>query len=357
MTRLRTDHGFTLIELLLTIALAMVVFGAVVSFLLVQLPMAQAHPDRADLQQRARAAADILSADLATAGSWADTGGLGPGLACCVPFIQPRRIGTRSPDPPGTARTDVITIAGLKAGAIPAKLAVALLSAELVLESGGGCAPSDPVCGLVEDDDVIVFDAAGHHDYFRLGSPGSSSAPLLLRQPGGAYPYPAGSIAAGVVTRTYYFDPAFRQLRQYDGYQSDVPVIDDVAGVRFEYWGAAGVPARGRVEAGTSTCWFDAAGLPRFGRSVAAAGTPDVQLGVEQFEDGPWCGVGDNRFDADLLRIRRVRAVVRLRASAAAARGTGGAFLDPGTADTASRLVPDVEVVSDVSLRAVTGDY
>jgi hypothetical protein len=30
------------------------------------------------------------------------------------------------------------------------------------------------------------------------------------------------------------------------------------------------------------------------------------------FQDGPWCGSGDNEFDADLLRIRKVRVTLRM---------------------------------------------
>lgn len=350
------DDGFTLAELLMGAALAMVVFGVTASFLSVQLSLARSQPDAADLQQRARATADLLWTSLSTAGAWADHGGLTRGLTCCAPIVHPRRIGTRHADPPGTARSDVVTVVRAAPGAIPGRLRDPLAGL-LALETGSGCVLSNPVCGLREDDAVMLFDDLGHHDFFLLGPPGVDSAPLRLRQSGTPHAFAAGALAIGVETSTFYFDAAARQLRLYDGHLSDVPVVDDVVAIRFEYRGAAGVPARARADAGTATCWFDAAGQPRFGRAEAPPGTPDVRMELAEFRDGPWCGTGDNRFDADLLRIRHVRATVRLAAGAEMARGSGVDFLLPGRATSALRLVPDLEVVIDVALRNANGDY
>jgi hypothetical protein len=202
-----------------------------------------------------------------------------------------------------------------------------------------------------------VFDEAGRHDFLLLGAPAVDSAPVTPRQIGAAHAFLAGANVIGVETSTYYFDAGARQLRHYDGHLSDVPIIDDVVAMRFEYWGSAGAPPKGRAEAGTETCWFDAAGLPRFGRSETPVGTPDVRLDLAEFRDGPWCGAGDNRFDADLLRIRRLRVVVRLAAGAEMARGTGARFLRAGRATSAHRLVPDVEVIVEVAPRTLNGDY
>ena len=35
--------------------------------------------------------------------------------------------------------------------------------------------------------------------------------------------------------------------------------------------------------------------------------------------DGPYCGSGDNQFDADLLRVRKVRVTLRMQAAIAGA--------------------------------------
>ena len=44
-------------------------------------------------------------------------------------------------------------------------------------------------------------------------------------------------------------------------------------------------------------------------------------LKPEQLTDGPWCGGGDNEFDADLMRISKVRVTLRMQASDASLRG------------------------------------
>jgi prepilin-type N-terminal cleavage/methylation domain-containing protein len=348
------DHGFTLIELVVSLALALVVFGAAVSLLEVHTPLAQAGPRRSDLQQRGRVATDLLVSELGSAGAWADAGSIDPGLAGRVPVLHPRRLGLRGADATGTARPDVITLVRAGRSAAPARLRLPVESGVLSLESGRGCAASLPLCGLTEADDVVVMDQEGRHDFFRVGEVTGTTAPLLLRQGAAAFTLPSGSIATRIETRTFYMDAAARQLRQYDGYRSDVPVIDDVVSVRFEYWGTPGVPEQARPWAvGQSSCWFDSAGQPKFGRSVAAPGEADVRLELDAFRDGPWCGEGDNVFDADLLRVRRVRAVVRLRAASRAARGVSSAYADPGSALTTNSLVPDMEVVADVTPRTL----
>jgi hypothetical protein len=350
------EAGFTFVELLVTTALALVVFLVVIGFLFLHVQLARTQPDMADVQQRGRVAADILSRAVADAGAWADWGGPERGLSCCVPVLQPRRLGSRLSDPPGAASDDVLTIVRLAPGATPGRLRASIATGVLALEEGEGCVPSRPVCGLLEGDAVIVADTRGNHDFFLLGRPGADSAPIEPRQMGTPHPFGAGALAGGVETRTYYFNPAARQLRQYDGHLSDVAIVDDVVSVRFEYWGSAGVPERARAEVGTETCWFDGAGQPRFGRALSLPGDRNVPLALEAFRDGPWCGSGDNRFDADLLRVRQVRATVRVAAAGELARGTGMDFLVSGRASSPLRLVPDVEVSVDITPRMLSAD-
>jgi len=59
---------------------------------------------------------------------------------------------------------------------------------------------------------------------------------------------------------------------------------------------------------------YDAAGnlVPMPVLSGAAGGL--VPLPLAMFTDGPWCGSGATRFDADLLRLRAVRVTVRAQA-------------------------------------------
>ena len=94
---------------------------------------------------------------------------------------------------------------------------------------------------------------------------------------------PADGLAADAVTITYArrIDAAgIPQLARYDGVSTELPLVDQIAGLRFEY--------------------FDAAGSP---------------VALSTFTDGPWVpdAVSVGRFDADLLAIRRVRVTVRVR--------------------------------------------
>ena len=76
-----------------------------------------------------------------------------------------------------------------------------------------------------------------------------------------------------------------------------------------------------------------------------------MPLPLSLFNDGPWCGEGDNRFDADLLRVRSVRVAVRVQAANAALRGIGADYVVPGTSRSARRALPDFAVTFDVSPR------
>jgi hypothetical protein len=350
------EEGFTLVEVLVSAGVALLLMGLVSSLLAGQVSMARAQPEVVDLQQRARVTADILSAELTSAGAWGDSGGVSRGLVCCVPVVHPRRIGARLADPTGVARADVLTMVRVAPGARAGRLRDPLPGA-LAMQTGEGCTSSRPVCDLREEDHLMVFEASGNHDFFVLGVPAADSAPVIPRQVAPASAFAPGAIAVGVETRTFYLEQGSRQLRLYDGHFSDMPIVDDVVAMRFEYWGTPGVPARARAEVGTATCWFDEDGQPRHGRTVTVPGAPNVRLTLDEFRDGPWCGAGDNRFDADLLRVRHVRAVVRLAAAAERARGIGADFLVPGRAVNALRLVPDVEVIVDAAPRNLNGDY
>ena len=116
---------------------------------------------------------------------------------------------------------------------------------------------------------------------FRRGS-------INADMPGSAFPDRVSVLyvppdIAGPITATYgrRVDAAgVPHLTRYDGAASEMPVVDQVIDLRFEY--------------------FDV----------------DGQLIVlDRFADGPWVpdAVSADRFDADLRAIRRIRAFVRLR--------------------------------------------
>ena len=86
---------------------------------------------------------------------------------------------------------------------------------------------------------------------------------------------------------------------------------------------------------------------------MLAAGASLVRLTPQLLTDGPWCpgAAAARRFDADLLRLRRVRVTLRVQAASAALRGKGDLFARPGTSPGDRRYVPDQEIRFDVSPR------
>jgi hypothetical protein len=155
-----------------------------------------------------------------------------------------------------------------------------------------------------------------------------------------------------VELHTYYFDPAGRQLRHYDGAQTDVPVVDNVVAVAFEYFGDPQPPTAPKPPPGVANCLYDAGGDPIPGLAVLAADDNTLaRLPLESFTDGPWCGEGGTMFDADLLRVRRVRVALRLQAPSIGLRGGGADYAVSGVSRRALASVPDYSIVFDVSPR------
>jgi hypothetical protein len=163
------------------------------------------------------------------------------------------------------------------------------------------------LCGLTAGRDVLINDAAGHFDIFRITSVAGPVASLRLHGQAQGFAYPAGSAVTEVVSRTYSLDAATRVLRQYDGDLSDQPAADHISSLTFDYFG-------------------DNGGGAAFGPIDRAS-----------LADGPWLGAGSSRYDADLLRVRMVRISVRAEASSPALRASA----------------PDVVVRVDVSPRAM----
>jgi hypothetical protein len=157
---------------------------------------------------------------------------------------------------------------------------------------------------------------------------------------------------ARVETHTYYFDGAAAQLRHYDGYLSDQPAIDNVVAFRVAYFGEDRAPSRPKPAAGLANCLFAADGSAHPWPTPIGTSADLVAIPLAAFTDGPWCGAGDNRFDADLLRVRRVRVVATLQAPDAL-RAVGGLFARSGQATAALSLVPDLTVTVDVAPRSL----
>lgn len=190
----RQAGGFSFVELIVSMAIMLAVSGGMLAFVDSARRVFEIDLERADMQQRARVAADALFRDLVMAGA---------GLQ--APAVAPFRRGDNNPDVPGSAFQDRISV--------------------------------------------------------RYVPPDAADAVTVT--------YALGVDASGVP-----------QLTRYDGRATDLPVVDQVVHLRFEY--------------------FDAAGQP---------------IALHRFADGPWVpnAVAADRHDADLAAISRVRAVVRVR--------------------------------------------
>ena len=141
--------------------------------------------------------------------------------------------------------------------------------------------------------------AAGAVRPYRVGA---------LRDDGlaGVYYRPDTMTALGDMPRTYYLKADTAELMQYDGGISDLPMVEHVVDLAFEYFGAD------------------------------ASGGTLIRIEPAMFVDGPWTeDASHRRVDADVQRIRDVRVFIRLEATASSLR----------------RLVPDEDITFDVALR------
>jgi hypothetical protein len=342
------SNGFTLPDLLVALLLTLIVAGAALALVGVAQRAAAVVPEFVDQQQRLRVAAEALMRDLGAAGTGLDGGPSRGPLIRYLPPVLPRRLGLQGPDAPMTARADAITVLF-----VPATLAqsvttgVLTTGARLTIASAPNCPSGAALCGLTSGAGVIVFDRRGAFDtYTVIDNAGS----VVRRATGPAYSYPAGLPVSEVEMVTYYFDAASHQLRQYDGYQTDVPLVDNVVAMSFEYFGDPNPPVSPKPPAGVENCLFDASGALRSMPLLTPDANGLAPLPLTMLADGPWCGeVGSTPFDADLLRVRSIRVTLRIQAVSSGVRGQGPAFLQPGVARAAWRLVPDDSVSFVVS--------
>jgi hypothetical protein len=349
----RSDDGFTVVELLVASALTSILLISVLGLVALHAALARSQPERLDVQQRARAASETLHRDLLRAGAGIDVGPRGGPLVHYLPPIVPRRMGLQVPDGPAVARADTLTVTYVAGSMSQTTTAAPLDMAAPLLQVTpyATCPPPVSLCGLAPGATVLILSRSGGSDWFRLTTVSSAGAVLQSLQIGAAS-HGIGDLVAEAERYTYYFDAAARQLRRYNGFQTDVPVVDDVVGVAFEYFGDPDPPTRPKPPPGEANCLYAASGQLLSGMpTLSGAGASLASLPLSMFVDGPWCGNGPNQFDADLLRIRTVRVTLRVQASPDWARASGPSYGVAGTSRSALTSVPDLHVTFDVSPR------
>ncbi|MGH9372441.1 MAG: prepilin-type N-terminal cleavage/methylation domain-containing protein [Vicinamibacterales bacterium] len=350
----RSDCGFSLVEMLVATAITATVTALACGLAVEAHHVWRVDGSRVDVQQRVRVAADVLTRALLESGAGAHAGpGKGP-LVRFLPPLIPRRTGRRGADPPATFRSDALTVVRVVAEAEHGVLRLPVAPGDTAIEIAPAPTCDLPACGFVEGAVALLLDDTGNHDLFTVL--GVSGQALSLRHHGGGAhaAYQAGSPVLVAEVSTYYFDRETRILRRYDGDDSDLPLMDDVVDLELEYYGEPRPPARPRPASGVSNCLYETDGSYRAALLpvLPGVGGSEARLTDAVLTDGPWCGSGPNQFDADLLRVRRVRATVRLQASDPSVRGADPArFRVPGFGRRSALLVSDANVVIDVTPR------
>ena len=346
------DDGVSLVELMVATALVLLIVSAAAQLAVPATEASRVQPEAADLQQRARMATHSLFRDLYAAGAGLDRGArIGP-LARSFAAILPRRIGAQGGDLPETARADAVSIIWVPATPVQSTIVAPFQPTSVTIRDEPGCTPLVPACSTRPNMGLAVFDRSGAFSLFTAESVSGPTVNVRVRGVAPAYAYGDDSVVAEVEARTYYIDPAARQLRQYDTDGTDVPVMDEVIDLLLEYFGDPNPPLVPRPSPGTANCLYDAAGSRLPGGVILPAGSDGLApLPLALFTDGPWCGAGDLQYDADLMRIRRVRVTLRLQVANGAFRASGARFGRSGTAKSAVRTVPDVVSTFDVAPR------
>jgi Tfp pilus assembly protein PilW len=382
------DVGYAIVEVLVAMGMTLsVMAGALTIVSGLQLGFS-AEGERADGQQRLRVAVNALSRDLSMAGTGSYQGARAGPLGFSVAAVFPFRQGATRADPPGVVRTDVLTVMYVPAqtsaqATIRQPMPAATGTAFINLDPG--CPLADPACGFSAGMDVMIYDETGAYDTFRVLTVQAGAIQLQHTMADTAQVYAPGARIVEATAHTYYLkaEPSTDtfQLMHYNGVASDVAVVDHVVALAFEYLGEPSPPTLLRPVTDPTGPWttygptpplpgvqstsypagencafqLDEAGAQQVPRLTAlgdGSGTTLVKLTEAQLRDGPWCPDAANahRYDADLLRIRRVSVTLRLEAALSSLRGPAGAlFTRGGTAHAGSRWVPDQEIRFDVA--------
>jgi type II secretory pathway pseudopilin PulG len=381
----RSGSGYTLIETLVSMALMTIAGGVVLTLLTPSHGVFQARSEQIDMIQRLRITADTIGRDLAAAGAGPYQSRNFAALGTIAATVLPRRAGAMLPDPMGTAATDRVSI--LYVPSAPAQTAIRVPAvagaSTLAVDPRPGCPAGRALCGFDAGDLVIVFDESGGYDVLKVSGTDDGALQIVCGSPL-SRGYDKGAVVAEVVRATYWFDAANARVMKYDGDRSDLPLADNIVSMRFDYFGEAAAPELTKPVTDPDGPWTtygpkppalgqdderDAWGagencvfqvdtvtgvqLPRLA-SLGAAGSPPVPIPPAMLSDGPWCpdDFAANGYDADLLRVRKIRVTLRVQAAAATLRGPAGAlFARAGTATRAERLVPDQQIGLEITPR------
>ena len=397
----RAERGFSVIEMLVSTAIMVSVTGAIFSVMNPAHGIFAAQPEVSDMQQRMRIGVDTLYKDLVMAGAGTYSGAAVGTLGNYAAAILPDREGSESPDAPGTFKcttpfcltrggSDTMTVMYVHATSAQTTIRNVMpsQSAEIKVNKQPGCPPNDDLCGFKTGMTVLIFDDSGAYDTFQITEVQGDALHLQHRGQDLSKPYDANAYIAQVAAFTYWLKTdtvaGTYQLMRYDGYQTDLPIAENVVGLSFEYYGDPAAPLLKKPVTdpkgpwtnygpkppplGTDNpadnwgagenCLFMVSNGQQVGRTEMPALGPAngalVKFTPEQLTNGPWCPDSGNinRYDADLLRIRRVKVTLRVQVADPTLRGpTGPLFLRGGISRGGTTYIPDQEISFDVAPR------
>jgi len=388
MTR---QEGFSLVELLLASLITVIVVAGAFELAAPAQRLFQAQPEAADMQQRMRVAVDALRRDLVMAGAGTYAGpALGP-LNDVVAPVMPLRAFGDIPDQAKNAffRSDAISFLYVPSTPSQTRLSAPLAPGALdpLIETPHNCplTTSQQVCGFASGDRVLLTNTSGDWGIYNVDQVVSGGMTLLHRGQPSSASYPVGSALSAIRAGSYFLKNDIAggtyQLMRHDGWTTELPVVDEVVALEFRYFGAAlppqltGAPldvtpgpwttygpppppiaiTRGSWPAGEN-CIFAVVNGAHVARltTIAPGGVTLVELTSATLTDGPWCpdSISPNRFDADLLRVRRIHVSLRVQSALASLRGPAGVlFAHGGTARAGDRYVPDLVTQFDITPR------
>ena len=393
-SNLRSESGFSLPEMLVAAAIMVTVVGAVFTVMNPAQGTYRTQPEVSDLQQRLRIGTDMLSKDIVMAGAGVYTGGMTGALANYFAPVYPFRLADPSSGiyfraAAGAAdATDAISFFYIPSTGAQTTISEDMPqpSSELKVNPQPNCPPAklEQLCGFYDGMQTMIFDDTGSWDPLIITQVQPAALHLQHKNPLSKR-YQKGAVVVMVALRTYYLltDDATKtyQLRMFDGI-NDLPLVDNVVKLEFEYYGegrapvllpnksltdpvgpyttygpkppALGVDNANDTWGAGENCVHQVLGgvhVPRL--PDLANGVSQVRLTQAMLTDGPWCpdAATVQRYDADMLRLRRIRIKLRVQAPSDLRGPAGVLFRRAGTNSAGQHFVPDQELAFDITPR------
>jgi hypothetical protein len=334
---MRSSDGYTVVELLVATAVLFAATAGIFRLLDEGAARSTLWNESADLHQRGRVAVETFASILGSAGAGPDTGPLISFFAA----VDPKRRTVGGPAPSAITVRYVPPHAPRSTLTAPLTPAVAIAT----IARHSGCPDGSTACGFVTDMDVVIFDGSGNWDTALVRSIASDALDLADRPGPRAVTYAAGAQVAQIVETTLYLDSTDDTLRREHPGASNLPLLDHVVDLQFEYFGDPSPPVAPKPAAGTANCLYDSNGTSLPLPTLMADHGDLVRLPLSMLGDGPMCGSGSMAYDVDLLRVRKIRVALSLQTGVATLRGRDPLlFARPGSAQASSRMLADLRL-------------